>query len=104
DTIYIFYNARKHMKRTTLHLNSEKRNQQRPYDTEKFRKGMYRTQVINNTEVSSDIMLTYNKEISEEVKIRVTAGASSLRNEGSIERNAADSLAYPGIYNLVNAA
>lgn len=104
EASYKFSNAWELMVRTTLDLNSEKRNQQRPYDTEKFRKGMYRTQVINNTEVSSDIMLTYNKEISEEVKIRVTAGASSLRNEGSIERNAADSLAYPGIYNLGNAA
>ncbi|MFD1770661.1 SusC/RagA family TonB-linked outer membrane protein [Sphingobacterium suaedae] len=104
EASYKFSNAWELMVRTTMDLNNEKRSQQRPYDTEKFRKGMYRTQVINNTEITSDIMLTYNKEISEDIKVRVTAGGSSLRNEGSIERNAADSLAYPGIYNLGNAA
>ncbi|PRD54798.1 SusC/RagA family TonB-linked outer membrane protein [Sphingobacterium gobiense] len=92
------------MARTSMDLNAEQRSQQRPYDTEKFRKGMFRTQTINNTEISSDIMLTYNKEINEDIKISVTAGGSSLRNEGLLERNAADSLAYPGIYNLGNAA
>lgn len=92
------------MVRTTLDLNTERRSQQRPYDTEKFRKGMYRTQSINNTETSSDVMLTYNKEITPDLKIRVTAGGSTLRNEGSLERNAADSLSYPGIFNLGNAA
>ncbi len=104
EASYKFSNAWEVLVRTTLDLNAEQRTQQRPYDTEKFRKGMYRTQTINNTETSSDVMLTYNKEITPDIKVRVTAGGSTLRNESSLERNAADSLAYPGIYNLGNAA
>lgn len=104
EATYKFSNAWELMVRTTLDLNAEQRSQQRPYDTEKFNKGMFRTQTINNTETSSDVMLTYNKEINQDIKIRLTAGGSTLRNEGSLERNAADSLAYPGIYNLGNAA
>lgn len=92
------------MVRTTLDLNAESRSQQRPWDTEKFRKGMYRTQMLNNTEMTSELMLTYKKNITDDINIRLTGGASTLRNEASQERNAADSLAYPGIYNLGNAA
>ncbi|MBE8720637.1 SusC/RagA family TonB-linked outer membrane protein [Sphingobacterium pedocola] len=104
EASYKFSDEWQLMVRTTLDLNAENRSQQRPWDTEKFRKGMYRTQTINNTESSSDIMLTYNKEINSDFKIRLTAGGSTLRNESSLERNAADSLAYPGIFNLGNAA
>ncbi|NGM61579.1 SusC/RagA family TonB-linked outer membrane protein [Sphingobacterium sp. SGG-5] len=92
------------MARTTLDINAERRSQQRPWDTEKFRKGMYRTQQINNSETTSEIMVNYKKTINNDVKFRVTVGGSTLRNEASQERNYADSLAYPGIYNLGNAA
>ena len=92
------------MVRTTMDLNAERRSQQRPYDTEKFKKGMFRTQMINNTETNSEVMLTFKKELNDDFKIRITGGGSSLRNEGSLERNAADSLAYPGIFNLGNPA
>src|SRR5690606_39775020 len=34
------------MARTNLDLGMERRSQQRPFDTEKFKKGMYRTQSI----------------------------------------------------------
>ncbi|WP_231863209.1 SusC/RagA family TonB-linked outer membrane protein [Sphingobacterium populi] len=92
------------MVRTTLDLNAEQRSQQRPWDTEKFRKGMYRTQALNNTEMTSEVMVNYNKQINDDIKIRVTTGASTLRNEANQERNAADSLSFPGIFNLGNRA
>lgn len=104
EASYKFSDEWQLMVRTSLDLNAENRSQQRPWDTEKFRKGMYRTQTINNTESSSDIMLTYNKEITPDLKVRVTGGGSTRRNESTLERNAADSLAYPGTYNLGNAA
>lgn len=90
--------------RTTMDLNAERRSQQRPYDTEKFRKGMFRTQAINNTETNSELMVTYKKDINDDFKIRITGGGSSLRNENALERNSADSLAYPGIFNMGNPA
>lgn len=90
--------------RTTLDLNSERRSQQRPYDTEKFKRGMFRTQQINNSESTSEIMVNYKKTINDDFKFRITGGGSTLRNEASQERNQADSLAFPGIYNLGNAA
>src|SRR5690606_8517794 len=90
--------------RTTLDVNMERRSQQRPWDTEKFKRGMYRTQQLNNSETTSEVMVNYKKDINEDIKIRVTGGGSTLRNEASQERNLADSLAYPGIYNLGNAA
>lgn len=104
EASYAFTDELELMVRTSLDLNTERRSQQRPYDTEKFRRGMYRTQQINNTEASSDVMLTYKKQVTPDLNIRLTAGGSTLRNESSLERNAADSLDYPGIFNLGNAA
>ncbi|KGE14201.1 SusC/RagA family TonB-linked outer membrane protein [Sphingobacterium deserti] len=104
DATYQFSKNWDILVRTTMDLNAESRSQQRPWDTEKFRKGMYRTQSINSSETTSDVMLTYKKEITPDLKLRLTAGGSTRRRESNLERNNADSLAYPGIFNLGNAA
>lgn len=92
------------MVRTNLDYSIERRTQQRPYDTEKFNKGMFRTQNIFSQEQSTDIMVNYNKSISDDFKTTLSIGGSRLKNEFNQERNSADSLAYPGIFTLANAA
>ncbi len=92
------------MVRTNLDFGIERRSQQRPFDTEKFKKGMYRTQTIYNQETSTDLMINYNKEINSDIKTSLSIGGSTLRNERHQERNYADSLSVPGNYTLANAA
>lgn len=92
------------MARTNLDLGIEKRSQQRPYDTEKFKKGMYRTQSIFSEETGADIMINYKKEINKDIKTTFSLGGSTVRNERTQERNYADSLAVPGNFTLANAA
>lgn len=92
------------MARTNLDFGVERRSQQRPFDTEKFKKGMYRTQSIHNQETSMDIMLNYKKDINPDIKTSLSVGGSTLRNERSQERNYADSLSVPNNYTLANAA
>lgn len=92
------------MARTNLDFGIERRSQQRPFDTEKFKKGMYRTQSIQNQEASTDFMVNYNKEINPNIKTSLSVGGSTLRNERYQERNAADSLSVPGNFTLANAS
>ncbi|MFD2555748.1 SusC/RagA family TonB-linked outer membrane protein [Sphingobacterium tabacisoli] len=92
------------MARTNLDFGVERRSQQRPFDTEKFKKGMYRTQSIQNQEASADFMINYNKEINQDIKVSLSGGGSTLRNERYQERNSADSLSVPGNFTLANAS
>ncbi|MBE8714257.1 SusC/RagA family TonB-linked outer membrane protein [Sphingobacterium hungaricum] len=104
EATYTFSNELNMMVRTNLDFSNERRSQQRPYDTEKYRKGMYRTQSINSQEQSTDVMINYNKELNRDIKFGVSVGASTLKNDYYQERNAADSLSFPGIYTIANAA
>src|SRR5690606_30957202 len=87
-----------------LDLANEQRSQQRPYDTEKFKKGMFRTQSITSQEVNSDFLIRYNKKVNQDITITASAGGSQLRNHYNKDENRADSLLYPGVYTLANAA
>ncbi len=91
--------------RTSLDLSYEQRAQLRPYDAgTRYAKGSYRTQNIFSQEVSSDFLLKYGKKINDNFEFSVTGGGSVLRNNYNRDENRADSLIYPGIYSMSNAA
>ncbi|SEM15734.1 TonB-linked outer membrane protein, SusC/RagA family [bacterium A37T11] len=92
------------MVRTSMDFSYERRSQQRPFDTEKYNKGMYREQSIFSQEINSDFLLRYNKDLNQEIKISVSVGGSHLSNSYNRESNSADSLLYPGLYKMANAA
>lgn len=92
------------MVRTSLDMANEQRSQQRPYDTEKFNKGMYRTQAIFSQEINSDVLLRYNKKLGDDFEISATAGGSMLKNTYDKSDLRADSLSYAGVYSMANAA
>lgn len=91
--------------RTSLDFSYDQRSQQRPYDTEKFRKGMYRTQNIFSQEQTNDFLVRYNTKVKDdEIAISVTAGGSTLNNRYNRDELRADSLLYPGVFTLANSA
>ncbi len=92
------------MVRTSIDLGAEGRTQQRPFDTEKFKKGMFRTQNIYSQEVNSDFLLSYNTKIRKDYSVNASFGGSSLKNRYNRDENRADSLLYPGVFTLANAA
>lgn len=93
------------MVRTSIDFSYEQRAQKRPYDAgAKFPKGSYRTQNIFAMEASSDFLLKYAKQVSPDFEFSVTAGGSALRNRYNRDETRADSLTFPGIYTLANAA
>ncbi|WP_432711655.1 TonB-dependent receptor plug domain-containing protein, partial [Pedobacter sp.] len=89
--------------RTSMDFGYEARSQQRPYDTSKYPKGMFRTQNIYSQEVSSDFLLRYNKKINKDFTVSASAGGSMLNNKYNRDEVRADSLMYPGLYSTANA-
>ncbi|TZF85059.1 SusC/RagA family TonB-linked outer membrane protein [Pedobacter sp. BS3] len=91
--------------RTSIDFVEEQRAQKRPYDAGTYyQKGSYRTQSIFSMEQSSDFLLKYAKKISREFDLSISAGGSMLRNNYNKDEVRADSLIYPGVYTMANAA
>lgn len=91
------------MVRTSVDLSYEERSQQRPFNSNKFATGMYRTQNIYNQEVNSDFLLRYNNTIGSKFEYSVTGGGSKMMNKYIKDELRADQLLYPGIFNFANA-
>lgn len=102
QAIYNFTKELSLMVRTSLDYSNEQRSQQRPFDTEKFKQGMFRTQNIFSQEVSTDFLAKYTKKLSD-FDFSVSAGGSSLRNKYNKDDLRADILKYPGLFTLGNA-
>jgi TonB-linked SusC/RagA family outer membrane protein len=93
------------MVRSSLDMSYDQRAQKRPYDAgSRYQKGSYRTQNIFSQEVSTDFLLKYAKKFKEDFDFSATVGGSSLRNNYNRDEVRADSLAYPGLYQMSNAA
>ncbi len=91
--------------RTSVDFAYEQRSQKRPYDAgAKLPRGSYRTQSLFAMEASSDFLLKYSKKVSKDFDFSVTAGGSTLKNTYNKDEVRADSLTFPGVYTMANAA
>ncbi|WPU92014.1 SusC/RagA family TonB-linked outer membrane protein [Mucilaginibacter sabulilitoris] len=105
--IQVTYNFTKNlslMVRTALDFANDQRSEQRPYDTEKFLKGMYRTQSVFSQEITNDFLIHYKQNIGKDIELNLTGGGSMLKNTYNRDELRADSLLYPGVYTLANKA
>lgn len=91
------------MVRTSLDFATDKRSQQRPFDTEKFKDGMFRTRNIYSQESNSDFLLRYNKKINNKIQGNFSFGGSNLRNSYVSDDIFANALIYPQIFTLANS-
>ncbi len=90
--------------RTSIDYSNQATSQQRPFSTNKFRQGMYRTQDMFSQELSSDFMLNYKKDIlGGDVKMNFSFGGSRLSNSYNKNEVRANFLIYPGIYSFANS-
>jgi TonB-linked SusC/RagA family outer membrane protein len=90
--------------RTSVDMSHEERAQERPFDAgAKFPRGSFRMQNINASELSADFLLRYSKKLKD-FEFSATGGGSILRNNYSKDELRADSLTYPSLYIIANAA
>ncbi len=66
------------------------------------REGDYKIWNSNRLRVDSDVLVTYDKELSSKVNLNINAGASSFRRDYHQEYNATDGLIVPFVYSLNN--
>lgn len=89
--------------RTALDYSTEARSQQRPFDTNKFPEGMFRSQNIFTQEINSDFLIRYGTDIGKKFNLSVSGGGSQMRNRYVRDELRADQLNLPGYYNLANS-
>jgi TonB-linked SusC/RagA family outer membrane protein len=91
--------------RSSLDMGYEQREQDRPYDAgSKLVKGSYREQNIYSQEITNDFLIRYNSKIGKDFTLTATAGGSTLTNTYNKDEIRADSLTYPELYSVANAA
>jgi len=91
------------MLRTAMDFSYEARSQQRPFNTNKYANGMYRTQNIFNQEINSDFLLRYQNTILKKFEYSITAGGSQMQNRYQRDEVRADQLLYPNVFTFANA-
>ncbi|HVI44692.1 MAG TPA: SusC/RagA family TonB-linked outer membrane protein [Chitinophaga sp.] len=105
QALYTFTDELSLQVRTAIDFTYEQRAQERPFDAgAKFPRGSYRTQNIFSMEANTDFLLKYAKKISHDFELTVNAGGSTLNNNYNRDELRADSLTYPGVYTMANAA
>lgn len=101
------YNINKEMSlmiRTSMDLANDARSQQRPFDTHKFPRGMYRTQDVISREINSDFLFKYKKQVNKDLDVTASVGGALLRNYYNRNEVRADTLLFPGIFTFANSA
>ncbi|MBJ6119426.1 SusC/RagA family TonB-linked outer membrane protein [Pontibacter sp. BT310] len=91
------------MVRGALDLVQDKRSQERPWDTQKFPEGMFRTQDISSSEITTDFLLRYNRKISDKFQGRISVGGSRMENRSTNNSMFAGKLLFPDIYTFANS-
>ena len=89
--------------KTALDYSTEARSQQRPFDTNKFPEGMFRSQNIFTQEINTDFLIRYGRNLGKKFNASVSGGGSQMRNKYVRDELRADQLNLPGYYNLANS-
>jgi len=90
--------------RTGLDQSNERHDTRRSAGTNSFQQGMYSLDKLFFMERNSDFLLSYDKELNSDWKIKVSAGGNQMRQLQESFSNTAGQLSIPGLYNLGNSA
>ncbi|HAD12785.1 MAG TPA: SusC/RagA family TonB-linked outer membrane protein [Saprospirales bacterium] len=91
------------MLRAGTDASNEFRARRRAYSTQRFQRGSYREERIGFTELNTDFLLSYKKNLSKDLDINLGVGGNAMRQVGRFSDVIAPELAVPGIYTLSNS-
>lgn len=89
--------------RSGIDFYHDLRASKRAFSTKRFANGAYREDEINYTELNTDVLLAYQKALSQNFKFNVSAGGTVLNQQTSYKSTTANQLSVPGIYNFGNS-
>ncbi|MDX1653131.1 MAG: SusC/RagA family TonB-linked outer membrane protein [Brumimicrobium sp.] len=79
------------------------RNSRRAFSTQRFPNGAYREDDVAFTELNTDVLLSYDRNISDKVAISASLGANNFVQQTSYKSLTAGQLSVPGVYNFENS-
>ena len=79
------------------------RSSKRAFSTKRYANGAYREDEISYSELNTDLLLTYNKEINPNFRITLSGGGNILTQSTNYKSTLAGQLSVPGIYNFGNS-
>lgn len=88
--------------RSGISMTQEHREMRRPYSTANFQRGYYKQQDINNYEVNTDFLLTYQEQIGSHFDVRASVGGNARRTRNRGTDASVRDLVVPGVYKLAN--
>lgn len=91
------------MLRSGTDASNEFRARRRAYSTQRFQRGSYREERIGFTELNTDFLLGYKKELNQQFDLNLGVGGNAMRQKGRYSDVIAPELAVPGIYTLSNS-
>ena len=91
------------MVRTGTDFSDEFRARRRAYSTQRFVLGNYREEKIRFQENNSDFLLNWNKALSDNFDLSLSAGGNQMTQKRNQSDITAPELAVPGVYSLNNS-
>jgi TonB-linked SusC/RagA family outer membrane protein len=83
---------------------NELRERKRSFSTQRYPRGAYREEKIENTETNLDFLISANKELSKDFRMSINAGGNARINNTDQISTFTTELLTPGIYNLNNSS
>lgn len=90
------------MVRSGIDMNSEEREQRRPYSTANFQQGYFKQQNIFDYEINTDALLSFNDKLSNDFDFSASAGANNMVRKYSGLNSSVEGLVIPGVFKLAN--
>lgn len=91
------------MMRVGTDYSDEFRDRRRAYSTQRYPLGSYREEQIFLQETNADFLLSFNKDVSEDISLSISAGGNAMKRRYNISDISAPQLTVPGIYSLNNS-
>lgn len=91
------------MMRVGTDYSDEFRDRRRAYSSQRYPLGSYREEQIFLQETNADFLLSFNKDLNEDLSLSVSAGGNAMRRRYNLSDISAPQLTVPGIYSLNNS-
>jgi TonB-linked SusC/RagA family outer membrane protein len=89
--------------RTGTDFSDEFRDRRRAYSTQRYLLGSYREEKIRFEERNTDVLLSYNTTLTQDLDWSVSLGGNQMRQKRNQSDISAPELAVPGVYSLNNS-
>lgn len=99
---YTFNDNLELMMRSGIDRYDDLRESRRAYSTQRFPFGMFREDRFQFNEINSDLLLTYQNNISQDISYSVSAGGNRMTQQNQRLLVSANQLSVPGVYSLNN--